>query len=342
MPPGLSQLFLRRQITYVMASTGIGSRYVSVRKTRSPSTATLDAPPPATITAMYTASAVPRPPGVTGTLPASIPKVKAANTTARLTFEAGMPTNPHRQDKHQKRSQLARDRRHGQPEPPGTGHIDRLPADLDHRWLQGGDRALAERPQERRRDPIRDAAERAGHLFLPQHQADDHAGHHADGQPGGGRHHQLMGLDPGHEQQQHADRGHGELDTEAVVGLGAVVPATRGFFQDERATGGGTRHVLFETLVRIPLGTALPEEVIFRGSLLGLFTQRHSPAVAASMSSILFGAWHVLPTLRTRGCARSPERSRLPRRQVRRGRRLIRLHGGGRVRQPHHVPLRHL
>ncbi len=83
------------------------------------------------------------------------------------------------------------------------------------------------------------------------------------------------------------------------MGLGAVVPATRGFFQDERARGGGTRHVLFETLVRIPLGTALPEEVIFRGSLLGLFTQRHSPAVAASMSSILFGAWHVLPTLRT-------------------------------------------
>jgi hypothetical protein len=69
--------------------------------------------------------------------------------------------------------------------------------------------------------------------------------------------------------------------------------------RDERARGGGTRHVLFETLVRIPLGTALPEEVIFRGSLLGLFTQRHSPAVAASMSSILFGVWRVLPTLRT-------------------------------------------
>jgi membrane protease YdiL (CAAX protease family) len=89
------------------------------------------------------------------------------------------------------------------------------------------------------------------------------------------------------------------LPAAAVVGLGAVVPATRGFFEDERATGGRMRHVLFETLVRIPLGTALPEEVIFRGSLLGLFTQRHSPAVAASMSSILFGVWHVLPTLRT-------------------------------------------
>ena len=156
------------------------------------------------------------------------------------------------------------------------------------------------------------------------------------------------------------------LPAAAVVGLGAMVPATRGFFQDERARGGGARHVLFETLVRIPLGTALPEEVIFRGSLLGLFTQRHSPATAAWMTSILFGVCHVLPTLRTLpmnpagarvrgnleahrrrspgrghrhhpgrvraglaslpvrqprragGCARIPERDRLPRRQVRR------------------------
>ena len=35
------------------------------------------------------------------------------------------------------------------------------------------------------------------------------------------------------------------------------------------------------------------------GSLLGLFTQRHSPATAAWMTSILFGVCHVLPTLRT-------------------------------------------
>ncbi len=89
------------------------------------------------------------------------------------------------------------------------------------------------------------------------------------------------------------------LPAAGVVALGAAVPATRRFFQDERARGGSARHVLFETLVRIPLGTALAEEVLFRGSLLGLFMQRHSPAAAASMSSILFGVWHVLPTLHT-------------------------------------------
>jgi uncharacterized protein len=89
------------------------------------------------------------------------------------------------------------------------------------------------------------------------------------------------------------------LPAAAVVGLAAVAPATRGLFRDERARAGGTRHVLFETLVRVPLGTALPEEVIFRGSLPGLLTQRHSPATAAWMTSILFGVCHVLPTLRT-------------------------------------------
>ena len=89
------------------------------------------------------------------------------------------------------------------------------------------------------------------------------------------------------------------LPIASVMGLGVAVPATRRFFQDERAVEGDMRHVLFETLVRIPLGTALAEEVIFRGALLGLFTQRHSPVVAAWMSSVLFGAWHVLPTVHT-------------------------------------------
>ena len=81
------------------------------------------------------------------------------------------------------------------------------------------------------------------------------------------------------------------LPTAAVVALGAAVPATRGFFEEERAAGGGTRHVLFEMLVRIPLGTALAEEVIFRGSLLGLLTQRHSPAAAAAMNVERRPAW---------------------------------------------------
>jgi uncharacterized protein len=85
----------------------------------------------------------------------------------------------------------------------------------------------------------------------------------------------------------------------AVVALGAVVPATRRWFLDERATSGGAGHALYHTLVRIPLGTAVAEEAIFRGALLGLLLQRHSRLRASAVSAALFGLWHVLPTLDT-------------------------------------------
>jgi membrane protease YdiL (CAAX protease family) len=85
----------------------------------------------------------------------------------------------------------------------------------------------------------------------------------------------------------------------AVVAAGAALPATRRWFLDERATTGGTGLALYHTLVRIPLGTAVAEEAIFRGALLGLLLQGGSKARAVALSSALFGCWHVLPTLDT-------------------------------------------
>jgi uncharacterized protein len=85
----------------------------------------------------------------------------------------------------------------------------------------------------------------------------------------------------------------------AAVALGATAPATRRFFLDQRGTTGGAGYALYHTLVRIPLGTAVAEETLFRGSLLGLLLQRHSRARAAAVSSVLFGLWHILPTLDT-------------------------------------------
>jgi hypothetical protein len=84
-----------------------------------------------------------------------------------------------------------------------------------------------------------------------------------------------------------------------VIALAVALPATRSYFLDQRAIGGGTGHLLYEVLVRIPFGTALAEEVVFRGSLLGLFLQRHSRTTATAMTSVLFGFWHVVPTLDT-------------------------------------------
>jgi uncharacterized protein len=86
----------------------------------------------------------------------------------------------------------------------------------------------------------------------------------------------------------------------AVVAIGAALPATRRFLvEDRRATTGGAGYALYHTLVRIPLGTAVAEEALFRGALLGLLTQRHPRARAVAVSSALFGCWHVLPTLDT-------------------------------------------
>jgi uncharacterized protein len=49
-------------------------------------------------------------------------------------------------------------------------------------------------------------------------------------------------------------------------------------------------------LVRIPLGTVLLEEVVFRGALLAAW-RPEGTATAAALSSVAFGLWHVSPAL---------------------------------------------
>ncbi|MDI6100332.1 type II CAAX endopeptidase family protein [Actinoplanes sp. NEAU-A12] len=82
-----------------------------------------------------------------------------------------------------------------------------------------------------------------------------------------------------------------------VYAIGAVIPFTRPAFEDVRYH----LHLsaaLMTAFVVVPLGTVLLEEVAFRGVLLGL-VNRHRGAVWASItSSVLFGLWHILPSLR--------------------------------------------
>jgi membrane protease YdiL (CAAX protease family) len=80
-----------------------------------------------------------------------------------------------------------------------------------------------------------------------------------------------------------------------VLALGAVLPATRGLFQDRRAAGISTAVLLYVALVRVPLGTVMLEETLFRGVLLGLGLRRWSQATAVTVSCLAFGLWHVLP-----------------------------------------------
>jgi membrane protease YdiL (CAAX protease family) len=77
---------------------------------------------------------------------------------------------------------------------------------------------------------------------------------------------------------------------------GASLPATRELFADRRVQEDSVAALLYATLVRIPLGTVLLEETLFRGALLGLGLRRWRPRVAVAWSSALFGLWHVLPS----------------------------------------------
>jgi membrane protease YdiL (CAAX protease family) len=87
------------------------------------------------------------------------------------------------------------------------------------------------------------------------------------------------------------------LAVAVVYGAGAAIPLTRPAFHDMRYH----LHLsaaLLTAFVVVPLGTVLLEEVAFRGVLLGL-VRRHRGATWASItSSVLFGLWHILPSLR--------------------------------------------
>ncbi len=79
------------------------------------------------------------------------------------------------------------------------------------------------------------------------------------------------------------------------VAFAEVLPAVSSLLADERAQLGGAA-LAAATLVRIPLGTAVFEEVAFRGVLLAVFL-RCCPAKVAVLASILvFGLWHIAPT----------------------------------------------
>jgi membrane protease YdiL (CAAX protease family) len=87
------------------------------------------------------------------------------------------------------------------------------------------------------------------------------------------------------------------LPIAAVVATGVALTVSRKFFVEARFTDLDTARKLYELLVRIPLGTALSEELIFRGALLGLYLRRHTFLRAALLSSLVFGLWHVVGAL---------------------------------------------
>lgn len=82
--------------------------------------------------------------------------------------------------------------------------------------------------------------------------------------------------------------------------LAAALPMTRGFFDDARvpADAPGWER-LYQTVIRIPIGTVLFEELAFRGVLLAVLCRQLRLRAAVGVNSALFGLWHIVPTLST-------------------------------------------
>ena len=106
-----------------------------------------------------------------------------------------------------------------------------------------------------------------------------------------------LGLEPGH-----AGRGlrYGVaacLVVLVVLAVAAALPGTSDFLHDSRAEVSAAR--LGYDVAVIVLVTVIPEELAFRGLLLGSALVLWRPWRAAVASSVLFGLWHIAPTLHT-------------------------------------------
>jgi membrane protease YdiL (CAAX protease family) len=86
------------------------------------------------------------------------------------------------------------------------------------------------------------------------------------------------------------------LTVAAIYLAGLLIPLTRTAFLDARYHLG-LSSALFTALVGIPIGTVLLEEVLFRSVLWGFLSRFTAAWRVLLASSVLFGLWHVLPSL---------------------------------------------
>lgn len=83
-----------------------------------------------------------------------------------------------------------------------------------------------------------------------------------------------------------------------ALALLLFVPGGARLLRDRRLDGLDASTVAGRTLLRIPFGTALPEETAFRGVLFGALMAHGSLGAAVLGSSAIFGLWHVGTTIR--------------------------------------------
>ena len=82
-----------------------------------------------------------------------------------------------------------------------------------------------------------------------------------------------------------------------VIAIGSRLKYTKPFFVDSRVLDVPYRRFFKKTLIDIPFITVIFEEVLFRGLILGYLLKHSGQTEAIVVSSILFGLWHILPSL---------------------------------------------
>lgn len=86
-----------------------------------------------------------------------------------------------------------------------------------------------------------------------------------------------------------------------AIAVGVAVPGLHPLFADERLMRSSGVQVAQKSLIEVPLGTVLLEEVVFRSVLLGLLTSMYGTWAGVFGSAFVFGLWHILPALEMHG-----------------------------------------
>lgn len=84
-----------------------------------------------------------------------------------------------------------------------------------------------------------------------------------------------------------------------VYVVGASFRRTRSAFHDENIGVLSGGRVMFQALIEVPLGTVLLEEIAFRAVLFSMLARRYGLVWAIVVSSVIFGLWHILPSIGT-------------------------------------------
>lgn len=106
-----------------------------------------------------------------------------------------------------------------------------------------------------------------------------------------------LGLDPRHFRT--GVRAGTALGLPLATGyaVALALPVLRPVLLDARVAGVAGRRLAADVLIRIPVGTVLWEEVAFRGVFQAALVRLFGMRPAAVTTAMLFGIWHVAPTL---------------------------------------------